>query len=180
MSRTAKPISEMSNGQVKLTDRIASKIIPVTESGCWLWIAGLGTSGYGQIYYRGGTRHAHRVVYEVFKGSIPPGFEIDHLCRVRCCVNPDHLRACTGRENVLAPWSLAPTAINSRKTHCKHGHPYTVENTRHRKTGRSCRQCQRIYDKNHIVQYRARKNASMKIWRDKKRANDKARDGALI
>lgn len=69
---------------------------------CWLWTAGRHRDGYGQTS-RG--KKAHRVAYEFVKGPIPEGLEIDHLCRVRLCVNPDHLEAVTHKVNMQrAPW----------------------------------------------------------------------------
>lgn len=89
--------------------------------------------------------YAHRLSYELHKGEIPEGLEIDHLCRNRWCVNPDHLEAVTRRENIMrgdGPKKLGE--LNSKKTHCKHGHPFDKENTRYRPTGgRSCRICNR-------------------------------------
>jgi len=72
--------------------------------------------------------------------------EIDHLCRVRCCVNPDHLEAVTHRENILRGNTFA--AVNAAKTHCPKGHEYTPENTRiHTGGRRQCIACSRAYDR---------------------------------
>lgn len=65
------------------------------NSGCWLWAGADNGVGYGK--FRG--KYAHRVSYEMRHGSIPTGLHIDHLCRVRCCVNPDHLEPVTNKEN---------------------------------------------------------------------------------
>ena len=67
-------------------------VLPVTESGCWLWLAS-GPDGYGRF----GTQGAHRLSYVLAKGPIPRNLQIDHLCRVRCCVNPHE--AVTAKEN---------------------------------------------------------------------------------
>jgi hypothetical protein len=84
------------NAPQSIVQRFTENYIPVTESGCWLWVGALTSQGYGQMR---GMNHrvtrAHRVAYELFKGPIPEGLYIDHLCRVRCCVNPDHLEAVT-------------------------------------------------------------------------------------
>lgn len=109
-------------------------------TGCWVWRRGLNDSGYGWIKSGGRTRRAHRVAYELVKGPIPDGLEIDHLCRVRACINPDHLEAVTHRENQLRGKTVG--AANARKTHCLRGHPYDATNTyRPPSGGRHCRGC---------------------------------------
>ena len=79
----------------------------------------------------------HRLVYELFVGSIPVGLTLDHLCRVRHCVNPAHLEPVTLAENTLR--GEGPTAVNSRKTHCPKGHPYDVMDSGRRR----CLVCRR-------------------------------------
>ena len=109
---------------------------------CWEWTAGRFSLGYGAYELDGKTRLAHRVVYEALVGPIPEGRQLDHLCRVRHCVNPDHLEPVTPRENTVR--GVGPSAQNSRKTHCPQGHPYSGENLyvdpRNR---RRCRTCMR-------------------------------------
>lgn len=77
-------------------------LVKVSEkTGCWLW-QGRIHHGYAWFRARGEAMlHAHRFSYEHFKGPIPDGLEIDHLCRARACVNPDHLEAVTHRENLI-------------------------------------------------------------------------------
>ena len=77
----------------------------VDESGCWLWTRSLQTAGYAQIMVDGVRGLAHRFAYVAFIGEIPPGLVLDHSCHVRHCVNPDHLRPVTVKENCenLAP-----------------------------------------------------------------------------
>lgn len=71
-----------------------------SERGCWLWVGSTVRGGYGQFRLDASARiHAHRYAYELMVGQIPDGYEIDHLCRVRACVNPTHLEAVTLREN---------------------------------------------------------------------------------
>ena len=124
-----------------LEDRFWSRVDKT--DGCWLWTGALVTGGYGSIglgQRRNGL--AHRVSYELHVGPIPNGLQIDHLCRVRRCVNPAHLDVVTIRENVLRGEGI--TARYARKTHCAHGHEFTEENTRRTRTnGRVCRTCER-------------------------------------
>lgn len=87
-------------------------------------------------------QQAHRVAYELFVAEIPEGFDLDHLCRNRGCVNPDHLEPVTRRENLLRGETIP--ARNARITHCPQGHPYDAENTRIRPCGRRrCAACNR-------------------------------------
>lgn len=108
---------------------------------CWIWTAYQDKNGYGR--FRSGKIKvgAHRFSYELIKGPIPAGLTIDHLCRNPPCVNPAHLEAVTMKENVLR--GIGPTAINARKTHCKHGHKFTPENTYTLKNGKCCLVCNR-------------------------------------
>lgn len=111
---------------------------------CWIWTAGRrGPDGYGGFTpTRKRTVFAHRYAYELLVGPIPDGLELDHLCRVRPCVNPSHLEPVTHRENVMR--GRAVTAINARKTHCPQGHPYSGANLRFNTGGdRVCRACHR-------------------------------------
>jgi hypothetical protein len=119
--------------------------------GCWLWNARLFTqTGYGLFTVRcddGKWRPttAHRVSYQLTVGPIPDRFHVDHLCRVRPCVRPEHLEAVTQRENVLRGDGLS--AIAARRDCCVKGHPYTAENTYIRPAGhRECRACAREND----------------------------------
>ncbi len=119
----------------------------MTESACWTWPGVLHSTGYGAISSRpdsDGKRHkllAHRVLFEMARGPIPEGMQLDHLCRNRACVNPAHLEPVSIRENVLRGDTIA--AANIAKDACPQGHAYTEANTyRHRNT-RSCRICRR-------------------------------------
>lgn len=107
---------------------------------CWLWQGKL-SDGYGHIGLGGdggAKRPVHRVVWELLVGPIPPGLQIDHLCRVRHCCNPDHLQLVTTAENL----ARSPIANGKGKTHCKRGHPLTGGNVRYRPNGgRGCRTC---------------------------------------
>lgn len=111
--------------------------------GCWLWEASLFLSGYGQFQIGHTKIRAHRWAYEREFGPVPDGMVLDHLCRVRRCVNPAHLEAVTERENVLR--GEGPSAHNARKTQCINRHPFDHANTRRTPNGkRVCRRCHAI------------------------------------
>jgi len=109
--------------------------------GCWLWSGALSANGYGHVFHSGKRRRAHRLVYDLMVGKIPPGLQIDHLCRVRSCVNPEHMEPVTGRTNVLRGKGV--TARNATKTHCPRGHAFADHGVRHSggSNERRCRPC---------------------------------------
>lgn len=110
---------------------------------CWTWNGPIGTGGYGMFSTaasRGYSIRAHRVAYQLLVGDIPEGLVIDHLCRVRHCVNPEHLEAVTPDENARR------RAI--AYTHCVHGHEYTKENTGTSSGRKRCLICHRTKEKN--------------------------------
>lgn len=118
------------------------RALPVADpNACWLWTASRYLGGYGQLWVDGRLVPAHRFAYELLTGPIPEGLQLDHLCRVPACVNPDHLEPVTQRENILR--GEAPSAKHAIKTHCPHGHPFSPENTYVRPSGRACRACGR-------------------------------------
>ena len=123
----------------KTLDRFWSKV-KKTDS-CWNWTATKTKGDYGQFRVNNKMVRSHRFSYELFKGKIPDGFTLDHLCRNPSCVNPDHLEVVTMKENILRGTSFS--AINARKTHCIHGHEFTPKNTYFIRTGKGCRICQR-------------------------------------
>lgn len=129
-------------GPEALRERFESKFIPEPNSGCWLWTEALKGKGYGGFYLAGKDARAHRVSYELYVGAIPCGLTIDHLCRNKSCVNPDHLEAVTNRENVLR--GVGTSAENARKTHCPQGLPFDELNTQWESRGRRrCGRCNR-------------------------------------
>lgn len=123
--------------------RFLSNIIKDSSTNCWLWT---GTLQHGYGYYHTGpkSKRAHRVSYEYYKGSIPKGLELDHLCRNMACVNPEHLEAVTSSENTRRS-PIHPAIINKSKAHCLRGHAYDEDNTYIRiykgKKMRKCRAC---------------------------------------
>lgn len=109
--------------------------------GCWIWQGSLLNSGYGLFTDENGKAiTAHRWAYKYFKGNIPAGYVVDHICRNPACVYPKHLQAITQSDNIKR--SLLVKARSAR-THCKHGHEFTPENTRYVKgqRGRRCAKC---------------------------------------
>lgn len=90
---------------------------------CNIWQGFLDKDGYGTFYFFKRSRRAHRFAYYMANGDIPPGMVVDHICRKRSCVNPEHLQLVTPRQNSLEN-SLSVGAINARKILCKRGHPF--------------------------------------------------------
>jgi hypothetical protein len=113
---------------------------------CWTWGGCNNGTGYGIFGCRRGGKwkmvYAHRWAFEKMRGPIPEGLELDHLCRNRSCVNPDHLEPVTARTNTLRGETI--TAANAAKTHCIKGHPLSGRNLTIRPTGRRrCKACER-------------------------------------
>jgi hypothetical protein len=108
---------------------------------CWVYRGRLNTQGYGDATSARAERRVlvHRFVYELLVGPIPEGLELDHLCRVRACCNPDHLEPVTHRENLLRGETFA--SRNAAKTHCQQGHELSGDNVIAVPNGRECRSC---------------------------------------
>lgn len=113
---------------------------------CWLWTASLNRNGYGRFSVtRRKSVGAHRFAYESTNGPISEDLVLDHLCRVRHCVRPDHLEPVTTTENIRR--SKPSIVLNI----CKRGHEFTPENTRVTKVGyRQCRTCSRMRNRGEI------------------------------
>lgn len=115
---------------------------------CWEWTGTIYQNGYGRFMVKKQQFLAHRVAYEKAYGEIPDGLVIDHLCRNRKCVNPDHLEAVTNEENLFR--GSGYRIMNGMDDSCIHGHKYTPENTYWEPNGRSvrCRTCASQRDTN--------------------------------
>lgn len=115
----------------------------VDVNGCWVWQRPLNWAGYGQMAFDGQRHTAHRAAYLLLVGPVPDGMDLDHLCRNRACVNPDHMEPVTRSENLRRGES---GGWRRQLTACPKGHPYDETNTYHRRDrlGRECRECQRI------------------------------------
>ena len=106
----------------------------VRESTCLVWVGATNSRGYGVVIVNGHQELAHRVAYEAHFGPIPDGHVLDHLCRVRNCVRPEHLEPVSHAEN--------QRRRSDAQTHCKWGHEYTAANTVVARNGwRTCRAC---------------------------------------
>lgn len=124
-------------------DRVAERFWSKVEKtgSCWPWTGFCDRKGYGQFSPKSGvTKKAHRYAYELLVGPIPEGLQLDHLCRVRNCVNPDHLEPVTNRENTLR-------SPRVHKERCANGHEMTQENTYLHGEHRYCRICRRDADR---------------------------------
>lgn len=133
-------------------DWVIQNIVHDPGSGCWHWCGKTAKNGYGRITHDGGKRSeaVHRVTYRGFRGEIPKGLDLDHLCRNRGCCNPFHLEPITRAENnrrgLTGKTTIPLTAQKYlARSHCKHGHLYTEENTIHEPkfhgSARICKTC---------------------------------------
>ena len=142
---------------IPLKDRLLARVTTDPGTGCWLWPTVNARTGYGSIRVAGrGSRMAlaHRVSYELHVGPIPEGLHLDHLCRNRGCVNPEHLEPVTCRENILRGVGFAAT--NAVKTHCPAGHPLDGANLYVCPRGtRKCRACRAEASRRYLQRKRA-------------------------
>jgi len=138
----------MARRNLTIKDKVLASSV-VDDNGCWRWQRPLSTQGYGFLGVRRQlgmvTTTAHRASYEVFRGDIPRGHDIDHLCRVRDCVNPDHLEAVSRAENLRRSPNVGKPTGSRHKSHCVRGHELTGDNLLIRDfpcgRRRFCRQC---------------------------------------
>lgn len=143
----------MVEGQMTFSDedlkRLKERFLAKTNKtdGCWLWVGATGSNGYGQMQFGPRKQQAHRISYQLFVGPIPENLTLDHICRIRNCVNPYHVRPMTMIEN---------SRIGNRFTarpKCHKGHAYTPENTKLYRGYRVCRRCKREKDARLRIKY---------------------------
>ena len=116
---------------------------------CWIWQEGLDKDGYPNYIRFGGKRYRpHRLVYELYIGELDLNLTIDHLCRNKICIRPEHLEQVSAKVNGLRGNTYQ--GINSRKIHCTQGHPYDKKNTYYRSDdgSRVCKICAKVWQRN--------------------------------
>lgn len=141
-------MGEIQFGDPRLPERFWSKVRMNDETGCWEWVGAINKGGYSRFNWptRKDAVYGHRLAYETLVGAIDDDRHLDHLCRIKRCVNPSHLEPVTCRINLLR--GTGASAVNAVKTHCPAGHPYDAENTytwtsERGVTMRQCRICRR-------------------------------------
>lgn len=120
-------------------ERTLSALVIDEATDCWIFLGATDARGYGIAGRGGGSRStlAHRLIYEAWRGPVPDGLELDHLCRNPLCCNPDHLEPAAAAARTAA--SRGPEAAA-----CRNGHEYTPENTWRAPDGtRRCLTCRR-------------------------------------
>lgn len=135
------------------------------ENNCWLWTAGL-SKGYGQVWYKGTMMSAHRAIYHIVNDIFSSRkHQIDHICRIRSCVNPEHLEIVTAKENVRRS---VPFWRPRTKTHCYRGHPYNAKNTAYfGNQGKKCRECKKIAERKYASKNKDKILAYKRTWKKK-------------
>lgn len=136
--------------------------VTVQQSGCWISNYSVGNHGYAQIGWADGAKNhmvlAHRASWVNINGQLPVGFTLDHVCKVRTCVNPEHLRLLSNFEN-----ARRTNGTDFPLGECAHGHPNSmlVKIRRSSKSGPTdgitCGECRRIRQ----IRYRANKKARL-------------------
>lgn len=163
----------MSYGHPALRASFWARVHPEPNTGCWLWSGGTTKGGYGntKVHYR--SLNTHRLAYEVLVGPVPHGLELDHVCRVPACCNPEHLEPVTHMEN-LRRSPIHPGG----GTHCGRGHRFTEADRLPGRKSRRCRAClalrtppwKRADDPAALAEYRARKSAAQRRYWARKRS----------
>lgn len=151
------------------TKRFWSKV-KKDPNGCWNWTAHKNMWGYPIFWFNGKNIMAHRFSYEMTKGNIPVGLFLDHLCRNRECVNPDHLEPVSTRENILR--GETPASRNHRKTKCMRGHPLLpiVTGKYRNMSWRYCPICHKKSVREYFLSHKDKVNECRRIRRAKQKA----------
>lgn len=149
--------------------RLFAKIKIDKKTGCWLWNGGKDQSGYGQGFIKGKRERVHRIMYAAFKEPIQRHIgdkkgkakQLDHLCRIRHCCNPDHLELVSLRENIHR--GISPVAINAKKQVCKFGHKFNIAPSGRR----VCRTCDNARHKRRL------NGPNREYWKQKARESSR-------
>jgi len=147
-----------------VNERFLNKISIEPNSGCWLWTAAVDPNGYGNFHVNvhEGLKKAHRVSWDLFRGSIPEDTCVCHHCDNPPCVNPEHLFLGTTKDN-MGDMSRKGRQNNQKKTHCKRGHPLTPENNLAHATRKGFRACAACSKESH------------RLWTEKETAERRAK-----
>ncbi len=127
-------------------ERFLKKIL-IIKNGCWEFLYHFNQNGYGIFYFKNQTYLAHRFLYCYFNNGINNNLTLDHLCRNRACVNPNHLEQVTHRKNMIR--GNCQSIVNANKMECIRGHPFDFSNTYINPCdgARQCRICRYDYNK---------------------------------
>lgn len=126
----------------------------IISNNCWEWTGHIMNAGYGALSTNSGTQLVHRYAYKQFIGEIPDKMTIDHLCKNKLCVNPDHLEIVTRTENIRRCGLVGVAKVEASKKYCNKGHSYKLYGVRYkngytdygtRKFARRCTKCHPRY-----------------------------------
>jgi hypothetical protein len=115
----------------------------IDDNGCWNWGGSRSVYGYGVVWHNGKGVYAHRLSYLTFMGELSDRLVIDHLCRNRKCINPEHLEEVTDAENVARGIHKGVGRPRPKAEYCKRGHEFTKENTYVYRNRQNCRECKK-------------------------------------